>query len=156
VETGKPHYRNQLRQADIKVTRIRLALLDLLAEQGRHMTADEITAALRQRAVPADRVTIYRNIDRMIDSGMLVATHLPGRAMKVGLCTQPDAAHHHHIVCERCGRVAETDGCPVLDCREDVMRDILVSSGFRMTGHITQFIGICPECGAAEGGKAAI
>ena len=156
METGKPLYRDQLRQADIKVTRIRLALLDLLAEQGRHMTADEITVALKRKSIPADRVTIYRNIDRMIDSGMLVATHLPGRAMKVGLCTQPDAPHHHHIVCEKCGRVAETDGCPVLDCREDVTRDILKSSGFRMTGHVTQYFGICPECEAAAGGEAKI
>ncbi|MFH1143142.1 MAG: Fur family transcriptional regulator [Candidatus Eisenbacteria bacterium] len=154
MEPAHP-YRSQLRQAEIKVTRIRLALLDTLARESRHMTADEITAALRTRAVRADRVTVYRNIDRMIESGMLVATHLPGRAMRVGLCTQPDSPHHHHIVCERCGRVAETSGCPVLDAQERLAKEIRGSCGFQLTSHITQYVGICPACQAAPGGESA-
>jgi Fur family ferric uptake transcriptional regulator len=135
-----------LRQAKIKVTRIRLALLDLLATQGHHMTADEITAALRKAGVRADRVTVYRNIDRMIQDGLLIPTHLPGRALRVGLCTRPEAAHHHHVVCERCGRVAETDGCPVREVWERLSREIHEQGGFTLTDHITQYVGICPEC----------
>ena len=137
---------HRLRGASIKVTRIRIAILDLVAAQRRHMTADEITAALKQSGVPADRVTVYRNLDRMIHEGLLVATCQPGKAMRVGACLKPDAAHHHHIVCERCGRVEETDGCPVLDMWDDLKRQVRSASGFTMTGHITQYLGICPAC----------
>lgn len=136
----------RLRGASIKVTRIRIAILELVAAQRRHMTADEITAALKQSGVPADRVTVYRNLDRMIHEGLLVATCQPGKAMRVGACTKPDAAHHHHIVCERCGRVEETEGCPVHDAWDELERQVRGATGFTMTGHIIQYLGICPAC----------
>lgn len=137
---------HRLRGASIKVTRIRIAILDLAAAQRRHMTADEITAALKQSGVAADRVTVYRNLDRMIHEGLLIATCQPGKAMRVGACLKPEAAHHHHIVCERCGRVEETDGCPVQDMWDDLKRRVRSTSGFTVTGHITQYVGICPSC----------
>jgi len=146
VQDSHPDFARQLRKAGIKVTRIRLAILDLVTQHRRHMTADEITAALRTAGVPADRVTIYRNIDRMVHEGLLVAACLPGKAMRVGVCTQPDAPHHHHIVCERCGRVGETDGCPVADMHDELALAVRDRSGFRLTGHITQYLGICAEC----------
>ena len=140
---------HRLRDARIKVTRIRIAILDLVAAQRRHMTADEITAALKQSGVPADRVTVYRNLDRMIHEGLVVATCQPGKAMRVGACLKPDAAHHHHIVCERCGRVEETDGCPVQDHWDELKQQVRNASGFSLTGHITQYHGICPSCRSA-------
>jgi Fe2+ or Zn2+ uptake regulation protein len=136
----------RLRDARIKVTKIRIAILDLVVATGRHMTADEITAALKQTRIPADRVTVYRNLDRMIHEGLLVATCQPGKAMRVGACRQPEAAHHHHIVCERCGRVEETDGCPVQDMWDTLRNQVLGSSKFELTGHITQYMGVCPAC----------
>jgi len=130
----------------LRDARIRIAILDLVASQRRHMTADEITAALRQTGVPADRVTVYRNLDRMIHEGLLVATCAPGKAMRVGACLRPSGPHHHHIVCERCGRVEETDGCPVQDMWDELRRQVRSSTGFEMTAHITQYLGICPAC----------
>jgi Fe2+ or Zn2+ uptake regulation protein len=135
-----------LRDAHIKVTRIRIAILDLLGKERRHMTADEITAALKKLGVPADRVTVYRNLDRMIHEGLLIATCQPGKAMRVGACMKPASAHHHHVICERCGRVEETDGCPVQDLWDKLKQDIRASTGFTLTGHITQYLGICPDC----------
>ncbi|MBM3318951.1 MAG: transcriptional repressor [Candidatus Eisenbacteria bacterium] len=143
-------YAQNLRQAGIKVTRIRLAILELIALHGRYMTADEITGALRERAVPADRVTIYRNIDRMVHAGLMVAACMPGKAMRVGVCSRPAAPHHHHILCERCGRVSETSGCPILDARERLAGEILETSGFVLTDHTAQYMGICSDCRAAR------
>jgi Fe2+ or Zn2+ uptake regulation protein len=150
MQDASPDYSLRLRHAGIKVTRIRLAILDLITERGRHMTADEITAALRSRGVAADRVTVYRNIDRMVQEGLMVAACTPGKAMRVGVCAQPGAGHHHHIVCERCGRVAETHGCPIQDAGEAFVRRVQEASGFRLTGHITHYIGVCLECRRGE------
>ena len=58
-----------LRGAGLKVTGTRLALLQLVGTRGRHMTADEITAGLHKIGVPADRVTVYRNIDKLLRAG---------------------------------------------------------------------------------------
>lgn len=135
-----------LREAGLKVTSARLALLKLISSEGRHMTADEITDGLRARGVRVDRVTVYRNIDRMIRDDILIHTHLPGRAMRVGFCIQPEAPHHHHIVCQVCGRVDETVGCCIQDRWDAIAAQIQEQSGFKVTGHMMQYIGICREC----------
>ncbi len=148
-------YATLLRNAGIKVTRIRIAILELVAATRKHMTADEITAALKNTASSADRVTVYRNIERMVHEGLLVATCLPGKAMRVGACRRPQDEHHHHIVCERCGRVEETEGCPVADTWAQLAPRIRAYSGFELTGHITQYLGICPDCRQSTTGLQA-
>jgi Fe2+ or Zn2+ uptake regulation protein len=135
-----------LRGVGLKVTSTRLALLRLLSDRERHMTADEITAEMHTRGVPVDRVTIYRNIEKMLVEGLLIATNLPGRALRVGLCTQPDSPHHHHIVCDKCGRVAESEGCLVAEHWGSIESQVMKSTGFKLTGHIMQYVGICAEC----------
>lgn len=140
------NFPSMLRSAGLKVTGTRMALLKLIAGDGRHMTADEITAGLHDAGIPVDRVTVYRNIDRMIREGLVIATHLPGRALRVGLCTQPEAPHHHHIVCQNCGRVAESDGCVVSTQWSTLKSQIYQSTGFELTDHSMQYIGICPKC----------
>ncbi len=139
-----------LREAGLKVTGTRLALLRLVGSRGRHMTADEITAGLSKTGAPADRVTVYRNIDKLLRSGLLIATHIPGRALRVGLCTRPRADHHHHIVCQICGRISETTGCCVAGQWEQLQKRLNEQTGWTLTDHAMQYIGICPDCAAAR------
>lgn len=152
MEQARSEHAVRLRQAGLKVTRIRLAILDLIETHQQHMTADEMTAALRAKRIAADRVTVYRNIDRMIRSGLLIATHMPGRALRVGICTQPEGAHHHHIVCCSCGRVAELQGCIVRDQWDALQKRVERETGFELAGHRLQFFGTCRQC-LAEGKK---
>ncbi len=146
MESQTARHVSLLRNAGLKVTPARLSLLDLLTEHGRHMSADEIVQALQARGQGIDRVTVYRNLERLLEAGILVATHLPGRALRVGVCTKPNTEHHHHIVCEVCGRIEETDGCLVRDNWEDLSARMMSSTGFELTGHVMQYIGICPQC----------
>ena len=139
-----------LRRSGLKVTGTRLALLQLVGARGRHMTADEITAGLHKAGVPADRVTVYRNIDKLLRTGLLVATHIPGRALRVGLCTRPRSDHHHHIVCQVCGRINETTGCCVAGQWDQLKSRMSEQTGWTLTDHAMQYIGICPDCMATQ------
>ena len=147
---GGPGLPELLRGSGLKVTGTRLALLHLVGARGRHMTADEITAGLHRAGVPADRVTVYRNIDKLLRSGLLIATHIPGRALRVGLCTRPRSDHHHHIVCQVCGRINETTGCCVAGQWDQLKKQLGEQTGWILTDHAMQYIGICPECAATQ------
>lgn len=152
---GSPHdepdFPRLLRGVGLKLTKTRLGLLRLVARENRHLTADEITNGLHADGIKLDRVTVYRNIDRMLDAGLFVASFLPGRALRVGLCRHPDAPHHHHIVCRNCGRMAETVGCLLSD-RWDLLREEMrTQTGFDLTGHVMQYVGLCPQCSAPGG-----
>lgn len=54
-------------------------------------------------------------------------------------------AHHEHVRCESCGRVAEVPWCSL----EDAARQVEARTGFRLTGHRLVFSGLCPACSAS-------
>jgi Fur family ferric uptake transcriptional regulator len=140
-----------LRDAGMKVTRSRLAILDLLAERQTHMSADEITDTLRGNGFRVDRVTVYRNLDRLLDAGILATVHVSDRAMHVGLRSNPGSPHHHFIVCTASGRVSEIDSRFLNDCWDRARERIRAATGWELTGHVLQFVGISPQAQAAGG-----
>ena len=61
-----------LAQAGLRQTRAVTAVLDLLsADPARSLTHADIEAALQARGVRANRVTIYRLLERLVDAGLL-------------------------------------------------------------------------------------
>ncbi|MBM3318345.1 MAG: transcriptional repressor [Candidatus Eisenbacteria bacterium] len=134
-----------LRRVNLKVTRSRVAILDLLAERQTHMSADEITAELRAGGHAVDRVTVYRNIDRLLENGILATVLVPGRAMRVGLRRNPGSSHHHFIVCRKTGRVAEVDSRFLEQCWDSARQRIKQENGWDLSGYVMQYEGLSPE-----------
>jgi len=140
-----------LRKVGLKVTRSRLAMLDLLARRQTHMSADEITDTLREEGHAVDRVTVYRNLDKMLDRDLLAMVYIPGRAMRVGLRRNPGSPHHHFIVCEKTGRVEELDTCFLQECWDYAAQRIQEKSGWELTGHVMQYVGVAPDSAGGNG-----
>lgn len=149
--TTQTDYAALLRRVGLKVTRCRVAMLEYIDGHGQHATADEITAGLKANGFAVDRVTIYRNVDRMLHKGLLATIYVPGRAMRVGLCKHPDSDHHHHVVCTDCGKVQEVESCFLVDSWDQVCTEVNGASGFELTGHVMQYLGRCPECARGNG-----
>jgi len=53
-----------------------------------------------------------------------------------------DLPHHHHIVCQVCGKVVDVD-CDLFKFRE---QDIETATGFSIQHHSIEFEGICRDC----------
>lgn len=140
------NYEDLLRKVGLKVTRCRVAMLEYIDEHRQHATADEITNGLKTKGFAVDRVTIYRNVDRMLQAGLLATIYVPGRAMRVGLCRFPDSAHHHHVVCQECGKVEEVESCFLIDSWDEVCAEVHRASGYELTGHVMQYLGRCSSC----------
>ena len=51
--------------------------------------------------------------------------------------------HHHHLVCESCGKAIEIH--PPL---EDWIRQVAQDSGYTITRHVLEVFGVCPDCAA--------
>ena len=140
-----------LRRVGLKVTRSRIAMLDLLAERKTPMSADEITAALGEKSLTVDRVTVYRNLDRMLEADVLAPIYTSGRAMRVALRSHPGSPNHHFILCEVSGQVAEIDSAFLADCWQHAKDRIKAVTGWEMTGQVMQYIGISPEANGGNG-----
>jgi len=133
----------RLRGLGLRVTPQRVLVLEALAEVGGHLTADEIMRRVAERSPAINLATVYRTLDTLTASGLVTQTDLGGGAASFELAGE---ARHHHLVCQRCGGVAEMDDAFLAPLRERLLGDL----GFRVdTTHLALF-GLCSRCRAAE------
>jgi Fur family ferric uptake transcriptional regulator len=131
-----------LRQAGLRVTAPRLAILAALTETTGHPDAETIAAAARARLGSLSTQAVY-NVLRGLEQARLVRCIEPAGGptryeVRVG-------DNHHHIICRSCRTAADVD-CVVGEapCLEPSS-----TSGFTIDEAEVIFWGRCPECVAA-------
>src|SRR3954452_17917137 len=95
------HTRSELSRAGHRAGSARLAVVDLLAAQECCLSAREIADELRDRVGIA---SVYRALEVLDDLG-LVQRLDAGEGVVRYEPAPPSGEHHHHVVCDRCGRV---------------------------------------------------
>lgn len=80
--------------------------------------------------------TVYRTVKALVEAGELIPVDLPGQPARY---EQAGLDHHHHFLCNDCGRLFDIPGCP-----QTVHS--LAPSGFRTSHHELTLVGTCPEC----------
>ncbi len=85
------------------------------------------------------RATIYRTLKILVDSGALCKTQLPDGSPRY---KRDDPAHHHHVVCTRCGNVEEFRHESVEQTLSSIESDL---PGV-MVGHRLEIFIICEKC----------
>ncbi|MEU8327040.1 Fur family transcriptional regulator [Micromonospora sp. NPDC048839] len=127
-----------LRSKGLRVTRPRLAVLDVLADGG-HLEVDEISRRVRERLDSVSTQAVYDVL------GALSRAGLSRRIEPAGGPARYEARvgdNHHHVVCRGCGEIADID-CAVgsAPCLEPN-----VTHGFEVDEAEVTFWGLCPGC----------
>jgi Fur family ferric uptake transcriptional regulator len=134
-----------LDRAGYRMTEPRRSLAALIAEQDGHFSAAELVAAAKKGRPAVGRATVFRTLELLEEIGAVERPDLPtGEHAYVGC----EPAHHHHVVCSRCGRATEIDDSGL----RSVVQDVARQTGFRVDDHRLELFGVCPDCQAAEGG----
>jgi Fe2+ or Zn2+ uptake regulation protein len=131
-----------LRAAGMRRTPQREAILRVLQGSDRPLTVDEICRAMDQQS--SGLPTVYRNLERFVQEGWAESILGQDQVMRFVRCHS--AHHHHHLSCERCGRMVEVEICGI----EPSLAVMEATSGFRVTRHKLNVFGICPSCQAAK------
>jgi Fur family ferric uptake transcriptional regulator len=141
---GPTSIETALDRAGYRMTEPRRSLAALIAEQDGHFTAAELVTAARTTRPAVGRATVFRTLDLLEGIGAVERLDLPnGDHAYVGC----EPAHHHHVVCSRCGRAVEIDDAGL----RAVVRDVRRETGFRVDDHRLELFGVCPDCQAKEG-----
>jgi Fur family ferric uptake transcriptional regulator len=138
------HARTVLQRAGHHRGAARDKLIDLLASQDCALSALEIEDALRgdgagERSV--GRASIYRVLE-LLHAHDLVNRLDVGDGIARYETTDPAGQHHHHLLCDQCGKLVPFDD-PALERSIDQLSTRL---GFRTTDHEVTLRGDCPEC----------
>jgi len=134
-----------LDRAGYRLTAPRRSLAALISEQDGHFTAAELVAEARSRRLGVGRATVFRTLDVLEELGAVERLDLPsGEHAYVGC----EPAHHHHVVCSRCGRTLEIEDAGL----RALVRDVGRRTGFRIDDHRLELFGVCPACLADSNG----
>ncbi|MDO4260780.1 MAG: transcriptional repressor [Eubacteriales bacterium] len=113
-------------------------VLEAVHELKCHATADEIYEEVLRRHPHISRGTVYRNLNRLAETGRIRRMEVPGGPDRFDhLCHE-----HYHVKCEACGRVFDVD----MEYLSGLEQRIGDSHSFQFTGHDIMFRGICPAC----------
>lgn len=138
-----------LDRAGYRLTEPRRSLAALIADQDGHFTAAELVTAAQARRLGVGRATIFRTLEVLEAIGAVERLDLPsGEHAYVGC----EPAHHHHVVCSRCGKATEIDDAGL----RSVVREVAHQSGYRVDEHRLELFGVCPACLAVEPGPGSI
>ncbi len=108
-------------------------------------TVEELAAVVRRADSGAGATaTVYRAVAAMESSRFVERVGSRNGSVLYARCATP--SHHHHIVCDGCGRIAHAE-CPVVAGVEARRGD-----GFVITRHEVTLYGLCPECAEKNGG----
>jgi Fur family ferric uptake transcriptional regulator len=133
-----------LRGAGYRSGGARAAVVELLGEQTCCLTAQEIHEGLRARGRRVGVASVYRALDVLVEHGHVQRVDL-GEGSARYEPAHADGAHHHHLVCDDCGKVEAFEDATL----ESALRSIEGRVGYEVAGHEVVVHGACGDCRAA-------
>lgn len=128
-----------LQEHGYRITSGRLELLLFLKHSKNPLTAGEIQKGMRQKM---DKVTLYRALEDFTTSKIVGKIHLQNRSTYYEFLHKDH--HHHHIVCESCGKIED-----IIHCEQTNLQRVILKSSknfSNISSHSLEFFGICKIC----------
>lgn len=125
-----------LRGANQSITKPRQAVFNTLL----HTDAPLKNGEIARRTPEVDRASVYRTLELFTRLGITTTT-IRGWTPFTELA-EPFKPHHHHMVCEQCGRVEEIAS----DTLEDVLDIVASRHHFILKSHTVELSGLCEAC----------
>ena len=127
-----------LREASLRVTRPRLAVLGAVAAHP-HADTDAVIRAVRTELPDVSHQTVYDSLNALTAAGLVRRIQPSG---SVARYESRVGDNHHHVVCRACGVIADVDcavgAAPCLTASDDL--------GFTIDEAEVIYWGLCPEC----------
>jgi Fur family transcriptional regulator, ferric uptake regulator len=134
------HATRRLDEAGYRSGAARSRVIELLASEGCALTALEID----RRLDAVGRASVYRTLDQLERLQLVQRVEIGGDA--AGYERIDAEQHHHHLVCEQCGRLA-----PFADrSLERAIEAVSRASEFDVAAHDVVLRGRCAECKTVE------
>lgn len=137
----------ELTEAGYKYTKRRADLLAVFEDEAGHfLSAKAVQQKIAATYPSMSFDTIYRNLKLFTDHHFLEETEINGEMMFRKHCN-PHLGHHHHFVCQECGKTVALKMCPLTFFTEQL-------PGYEIRDHIFELQGICAECKQIDEKKA--
>jgi Fur family ferric uptake transcriptional regulator len=133
-----------LRRKGYRLTPQREAVIKILLENpNQHLAAEDIYAMVRKTHPEIGMATVYRTLELLSNEKIINQLNFEEGYSRYELESQ---AHHHHLVCLKCGKITEFND----NLLEKVEEEIAKEHTFAIVGHLLKFYGYCANCAPQE------
>lgn len=101
-------------------------------------TLEEIHAQAMKTAPSIAFSTVYRIVKSLEEKGLVERIDWRDRGSRYELKT----THHHHLVCEMCGKMTDIEDSDISFDFKKIAR----KTGFVLRGHSIELSGLCQQC----------
>ncbi len=151
---GDAEYRrllHALKEGGYRITEPRRALLRLLAQSREPLSVQEMCSAVNAGGASVGEdvinlVTVYRFANLLVELGLARRVEFGQGYYRYEREEPQDGPHHHHLVCQRCGKVEDFRGCDIAPLTSRLEAE----SGFKVERHQLELYGTCPTCQEAN------
>jgi Fur family transcriptional regulator, ferric uptake regulator len=127
-----------LKDKGFKLTPQRRLIADIIHDNTSHLTAEDIIAYVQGKMPGVNKSTIYRTLDIFENAGCVVKSEYGDHF----IYHHAEEGHHHHLVCERCGKTIE--------CKENLFAPLehSLAEKYQFQTHFKHIVinGLCEDC----------
>jgi len=134
-----------LSSSKLRATAERRAIVgEIVTRGGKHFSAEDLVDKFRRRGTRVSRATVYRTLEHLVAAGIVRRLILGHKQALYERSDEPD--HHGHLICLRCGKVAEFASEPLQRLLDTVGR----KHRFETLSGSLQVFGMCRRCASEE------
>jgi Fe2+ or Zn2+ uptake regulation protein len=130
-----------LRQRGRRATPQRLMIARVLADLGRHVTAEVVFGEVGRRMPGVSLPTVYATLELLEELGLVRRVVSEGGAVVY----DPRTDDHHHLACRRCGAITDVDA----EVEASALLDAARAAGFAPDDAQVVVRGLCAACSEA-------
>lgn len=134
-------YTSALRTQGHKITKNRTAILEYLSHKEKPISAEEILEHIKSEHQDVHKTTIYRELFFLLEHDFIKEIEFGDGKKRYEIAI--NRPHHHHIVCVNCKKVEDIPLEKELEEQENRIEEI---TNYKLTSHMLEFFGLCPNC----------
>ena len=141
-------HHNKLSKYCCRLTKPRQAILDILNDTKKHLSADQIYKEAAKVSSGGALSTIYRNLELLVRVGLVWKFDAGDNKARYEIAERPDESHHHHLICKKCNSIIDYSDSIGNEKNFIEMREKKLSSKyqFKIENHSIDFFGVCHTC----------
>ena len=124
------------RNAGLKLTPQRLAILEYLEGNKDHPSADDVYKAISKKFPTMSLATVYNTLVALKQRGFVKELTMDPYKMRF----DPHPAPHHHLICVDCRRIID------IHTKFRINLPEMEGEGFEIIGNHVEFYGRCSKC----------
>lgn len=130
-----------LKSNGYKITSQRKSIINALVLNNSNLvTADLLLTKTKDTNDKINITTIYRNLEILEKLNLLYKLN-GDDGVSIYKLNCESQTHHHHIICQKCGRTEAIDFCPL-----DSLKELSNEKHFVLTDHKLELYGHCDKC----------